>query len=316
MKTDEPHWIKDAVLAGLVLLCCGIIAILYINKGVSPRHNRITARGSYGVGRQSVEVPVFSFLPSRFLSRTAVSILRERNAGVLESVFKVFDPSLRSFLRSVPIVLDPSADTAKAYLKRGYIGVSPDWDNNVLKSRYKEIYEQRGMKPEDPVFTHVFKKDLLIHEFLHILQIRRGVDIHSFYEALTRWYADPQYGIPSPSGMFHAGTLNGRRPLSINRTKYILWHELYNYRRLSDMPGDGSWKNMRYGQRYRRAEKGVEEFAYLGQEILSTGNSFENFEKTGQWSDKDWKLKKMRLLEVSPEIIAFYRGVFNPDLMQ
>ena len=73
---------------------------------------------------------------------------------------------------------------------------------------------------------------------------------------------------------------------------------------------------MRYGERYRLAKKGVEEFAYIGQEILSSGSSSGNYIKTGQWSDKDWKDKKMRLLEVSPEVIAVFRGVFNPALTQ
>jgi len=41
-----------------------------------------------------------------------------------------------------------------------------------------------------------------------------------------------------------------------------------------------------------------------------------NYIKTGQWCDMDWKNKKMRLLEVSPEIIAVFKGVFNPALTQ
>ena len=174
------------------------------------------------------------------------------------------------------------------------------------------------MKPEDPVFVYRFKTDLLIHEFLHILQVHQGIDGRSCYEAVARWYIDPRYGIPSPSGMVYADTTKDRRPdtLAINRMKYIVWHELYNYRRLSDVPQDESWKNMQYGERYRSAEKGVEEFAYIGQEILSSGSSSENYIKTGQWSDKDWKNKKMRLLEVSPEVIAVFRGVFNPELTQ
>ena len=88
----------------------------------------------------------------------------------------MFDPALEPFLASVPIVTDPSADTAKAYPAKGYIGVSPDWDNTVRQSKYRAIYEQRGMKPEDPVFIHRFKTDLLIHEFLHILQAHQRIE--------------------------------------------------------------------------------------------------------------------------------------------
>jgi hypothetical protein len=319
MRTGEPHGMRNAVLVALFLLAGGTLATIYMKESVSRDQNRVIAGpGSYGVNRQVVETPVFSSLPARFLNREAVSISRERNASVLKSVFEVFDPSLRSFLTSVPIVVDSSADTAKAYPAKGYIGVSPDWDNTVLQSPHRAIYEQRGMKPEDPVFIHRFKTDLLIHEFLHILQVHRGIDSRLCYEAVARWYVDPLYGIPSPSGMAYANTTKDRRPdaLAINRMKYIVWHELYNYRKLSDVPRDESWKNMHYGERYRLAEKGVEEFAYIGQEILSSGSSSENYIKTGQWCDKDWENKKMRLLEVSPEVIAVFRGVFNPELTE
>jgi hypothetical protein len=276
----------------------------------------IAGPGSYEISRRIAETPIFSFLPRWVLNRAAVPISRERNAGVLKSALEVFNPSLRSFLTSVPIILDSSANTAKAYPAKGYIGVSPDWDNSVLQSQYRAIYEQRGMKPEDPVFMQRFKTDLLIHEFLHILQVHQGIDSRSCYEAVARWYRDPRYGIPSSNGIAQTDTTKDRRPhtLAINRMKYFVWHELYNYRRLSDVPQDESWKNMQYGERYRSAKKGVEEFAYIGQEILASGSSSENYIKTGQWSDMDWKSKKLRLLEVSPEVIAIYRGVFNPEL--
>ena len=312
MRTSKPHGMRNAVLVALFLLGCGILVNRYMKNRV------IAGLGSYGVSRRIVETPVFSFLPRWFLNKGAVSISRERNASVLKNVFEVFDPSLRSFLTSVPIILDSSANTAKAYPAKGYIGVSPDWDNTVLQSEYRAIYEQRGMKPGDPVFMHRFKTDLLIHEFLHILQVHQGIDSRLCYEAVARWYIDPRYGIPSPNGVVSADTTKDGRPdtLAINRMKYIVWHQLYNYRRLSEVPEDVSWKNMKYGERYRFANKGVEEFAYIGEEILSSGSASENYLKTGQWCDKDWKNKKMRLLEVSPEVIALFRGVFNPELTQ
>jgi hypothetical protein len=277
----EPHGMRNALLVALFLLGGGTLANMYMNREV-------------------------------------VSISREHNAIVLKSVFQVFEPSLRSFLKSVPIVLDSSADTAKAYPKKGYIGVSPDWDKTVLQSKYRAIYEQRGMKPDDSVFINRFKTDLLIHEFLHILQVRKGIDGRSFYEAVARWYIDPRYGIPSPSGMVYDDTAKDKRhgSLAFNRMKYIVWHELYNYRRLSDVPQDESWKNTQYGERYELSKKGVEEFAYIGQEILSSGSSSESYIKTGRWSNKDWNNKKMRLLEVSPEVLVAFRGVFNPELTQ
>ncbi len=311
MRTGKHRRMRNAILLVLLLLVSGIIVSLYMNENQS-RKNRVVA-GSYGIRQRIVEI-----LPAWFLQREAAPISREQNAGVLKSVFEVFDPSLRPFLTSVPIVLDPSADTAKAYPAKGCIGVSPDWDNTVLQSPYRAIYEQRGMKPDDPVFLPPFKTDLLIHEFLHMLQVRQGIDGRLCYEAVARWYTDPRYGIPSPSGTVRAGTTQGGRPdtLAINRMKYIVWHELYNYRGLSDVPQDESWKNMQYQERYRSAEKGVEEFAYIGQEILADGSSSENYMKTGQWCDQDWTSKKMRLLELSPEVIAVFKGVFNPKLTQ
>jgi hypothetical protein len=310
MRTTKSHGMRNAVMVALFLIVCGTLASMYMK-------NRVVAGfGSYGVSRRIVETPIFSFLPRWFLDRAAVSISRERNASVLKSVFEVFDPSLRSFLTSVPIILDSSANTAKAYQAKGYIGVSPDWDNTVIQSQYRAIYEQRGMKPEEPVFMYRFKTDLLIHEFLHILQVHQGIDSRSCYDVVARWYMDTRYGMPSPTGIVNADTTKDRRPdtLAKNRIKYIVWHQLYNYQRLGDVPQDESWKNMQYGERYRSAEKGVEEFAYIGEEILSTGSSSENYIKTGQWCDKDWKNKKIRLLEVSPEVIALFRGVFNPEL--
>lgn len=73
---------------------------------------------------------------------------------------------------------------------------------------------------------------------------------------------------------------------------------------------------MQYVERYQSAKRGVEEFAYIGEEILASGSASVNYIQTGQWRDKDWKEKKMRLLEVSPEVIALFRGVFNPEVLQ
>jgi len=319
MWTSKPHGMKRVFFVTLILLSIWILVHMYITGRASRDQDRFVAgSGSCVVSQRLVKIPVFAFFPTRFLNREVMSISRELNASVLKSVFEVFNPSLRSFLTSVPIVLDPSADTAKAYRTKGYIGVSPDWDNTALQSQYRTIYEQRGMKQGDPVFMDRFKTDLLIHEFLHILQVHQGIDGPLFYETVARWYIDPRYGIPSPSGMIHTDVRKDRRPhiLATNRMKYIVWYQLYNYRRLSDVPPDESWKNMQYGERYRSAEKGVEEFAYIGEEILSSGSSSENYLKTGQWSDKDWESKKRRMSEISPEVMAVFKDVFNPLLAQ
>ena len=317
MGTRKAYGIRNAVLVALFLLVGGTLANSYRNESASRDQNRVVdGAGSYAVRQQIVKIPVFSSLPTWFLNREAVSISRERNATVLKSVFEVFSPSLKSFLTSVPIVFDSSADTAKAYPTKGYIGVGPDWDNTVRQSKHRRIYEQRGMNLDDPVFMHRFKTDLLIHEFLHILQVHQGIDIRLCYEAVAQWYIDLRYGLPSPNAAVYASMTGDKRPdyLAINRIKYILWHDLYNYQRLSDVPQDESWKNMQYWERYRWAEKGVEEFAYIGQEILSSGSSTESYIKTGQWSDKDWQHKNARLFEISPEVMAVFGGVFNPKI--
>ena len=253
----------------------------------------------------------------RLAHQQPVSISQELNAEVLKTVFEVFDPSLQPFLSSLPIVVDATADTAKAYPAKGYIGVSPDWDNTVRQSRFRVTYEQRGMRPDDPVFMHRFKTDLLIHEFLHILQVHRGIDAHRIHDVVTGWYLDPRFGKPSPDGMNRAETRTGRQPEAIagNRTKYVLWQALYNSSMLSDVPSDESWKRMQYSERYRSAEKGVEEFAYIGQEILAAGSSSASYVKSGQWSDSDWQDKRQRLAELAPEVVALFHGVCNPALM-
>jgi hypothetical protein len=318
MKTSKYHGMRYAVVVALLLFSTGILASTYMNTSELREMNRaIYGFGSYDITQRIVVIPVSSYLPVWLLHREAPSISRGRNARILKSVFEVFDPLQRPYLTSVPIVLDPSAVTAKAYPNKGYIGVSPDWDNTVVQSRYRAVYEKRGMKPDEAVFMPRFKTDLLIHEFLHMLQVRQKIDSRLFYEAIARWYLDPRYGIPYPIGNIYLDSLQERRTdaTTINRMKYILWHELYNFRNLSNVPPrDESWKIMQYAQRYRSAEKGVEEFAYTGQEILASGSSSDNYMKTFQWCDKDWQSKKKRLSEVSPEVIAFFDGVFNPEL--
>lgn len=311
MRTIKYYGMRNAFLVVLLLLGFGTVANMYLKNSVIARLR------TYGISWRIAETPIFTFLPRWFLNRAALPISQQRNASALESALAVFDPSLRPFLSSVPIILDSSAKTATAYSAKGYIGVNPDWDNTVLQSPFREIYEQRGMKPEDPVFVHRFKATLLIHEFLHILKVHQGIENRSLYQAVARWYVDPKYGIPSPNGGVRTDTTKDRRPdaLAYNRIKYVVWYQLYNYQRLRDVPLDGSWKNMHYVERYHSAERGVEEFAYIGEEILASGSASENYIKTGQWRDNDWKQKKMRLLEVSPEVIAFYRGVFNPDVL-
>ena len=312
MKTGIFHALRYAVLAALFLLGSGTLAYVSLNGRNPPVNDQEVGRAG-----SIVEIPLSPYLPPWFFPSKAVSISRESNAGVLQNAYEVFDPSLRSFLMQVPIVYDPSATTARAYQTRGYIGVSPDWDHTVIQAKYRTTYEQRGMKPDDPVFVHRFKTSLLIHEFLHLLQVRQGIASRSCYAAIAQWYADPRYGIPSPDGVVNADTTNGRRPdtLAINRMKYVLWHSLYNDQTLSDVPRDESWKDMHYGSRYRWADKGVEEFAYIGEEILAAGSSSESYIRTGQWSEQDWDMKRMKLLEVSPEIVALFKGVFNPVVM-
>jgi len=319
MKTSKPHWLGSALLLAMFLMASGLFAHKYQYIRMENIQNQENADpGSYWLSSRLVEMPIFSFLPRWCLNRWGVPISREGNSALLKNVLEVFDPSLRPFLTSVPIILDSSASTARAYPAKGYIGVSPDWDNPVMKSKYQATYEQRGMKPEEPVFIHRFKTNLLIHEYLHILQAHQGIDRRSCYEAIKKWYLDPEYGRPNSDGIFRPDTTNASRPVTsaTNRMKYVLWHQLYNYQGLRDVPRDESWQNMHYVERYRRAEPGVEEFAYIGEEILASGSGSANYRKTGQWSDNDWQEKKMRLPELSPAIITLFQGVFTPALTQ
>jgi len=122
MRTGKPHGMRNAVLVALFLLVSGTHANRYMNESDSRGKNRVIAgTGSYGISRWIVEAPVFSFLPRWFLNRAAVPIAREWNLSVLKSVLEVFDPSLRSFLTSVPIILDSTANTAKAYRAKDYM---------------------------------------------------------------------------------------------------------------------------------------------------------------------------------------------------
>ncbi len=281
------------------------------------RHRVIVARDVCRALLPLARTPIRQLLGARSPPSGATPISREHNANVLNSVFEVFDPSLRPYLASVPIVFDATADTAKAYAARGYIGVSPDWDSTVLNSRYRAIYEQRGMTLANAVFANPFKTSLLIHEFLHLLQVRQGIDSGSCFAAVSRWYLDPHYGAPSPNRLGDGDKLknsvsHGR---ATNRIKYILWHNLYNQRRLLDLPQDERWQDMRYWERYRYATQGVEEFAYIGEEILASGSASANYVETGRWSVADWKDKEMAMAELSPEVIALFSGVFNPELL-
>lgn len=309
MRTRNPHRRRYATLAVLLLLGLGIVAGgRFIGPG--------SGSGPSWPPYRLVETPIFSVLPRWALDRWATPITREDNVKVITNVLALFDPALRPLLSSAPIILDSAATTARAYPAKGYIGVSPDWDKTVQQSRYRAIYTARGMRPEEPVFADRFKTNLLIHEYLHLLQFHLGIDRRASYEAISRWYLDPRYGLPDPDGVVRGTPGQARSPvgLATNRLKYVLWHQLYNHQRLPKVPGDGSWRNLRYGARYRWAKRGVEEFAYLGEEILATGSDSENFITTGQWSADAWRDKEMRLLELAPEIVALYRGVFTPAL--
>lgn len=82
-------------------------------------------------------------------------------------------------------------------------------------------------------FTESFRRNLLIHEFLHILEAEKGVDIKQFSNEVYAWYEDITWGEPTPAG---------------NYVKYILFWNVYG--------GNGFPIPPEY--------KKQEEFAYIG----------------------------------------------------
>lgn len=142
---------------------------------------------------------------------------------VEEDILAFFDNQVKARLSSIPIQEHPAIDTVLVQTIR-WVDSAEDvtiW----VSTRWAE-------------FSDEFKRDLLVHECLHILEAESGIDIGQFYLDVQRWYNDPTSGLPGP--------LSGE-----NYVKYVLWHWLYSGK-----------------SRYEDSERGIEEFAYIGTQLV------------------------------------------------
>jgi len=234
--------------------------------------------------------------PRHYIPTEKVSA--EGNKEVLERVWEMFDPRLHKYLRSIPIMKRRGTRTAVAHTRKylvsdedfPHIGVSPDWDNKAVDSKYWAKYFSQpryGKKPDDPVFSDRFKVRLLAHEYLHMIEDHLGFDVASFFKLVASWYPNESSGVPKPKGG--------------NRQKLVLWWNVYGQRGRPEEPDNTEWRNMEYTGQYGSSTPGVEEFAYIGSEIIT--------------AEEDWR-KKNRLLEITDELVRSYEGILSPTILE
>lgn len=224
------------------------------------------------------------------------------NASILEEVLNKFDSEIRDDLRTTPIYECSCIDTASAHIGNPlnpfdfdpYITVSNYWDSFQieLENQYNSENNIKGPELDDPIFNYEFKSELIAHELLHIAQDKYNIDVLNFYGKIREWYLNPETGIPSANGIYQ-GNFNGT-----NRMKLILWWNLYGKK--GNPENDDLWKDMNYPARYINSANGVEEFAYIGANVID--------------SDEEWRMRD-RLLELNSEIIEFYRGVIKNEIL-
>lgn len=243
----------------------------------------------------AVAVPACGAAPFALFDRqTAVSL--ETSDPSLESVYDGFDPALRAYLRSVPIVTSSRAQTSYSVYRgdgAAFIALSPDFFKTAAESRYwRSTYSKPpyNLQPDEPAFGEEFRRQLLVHELVHIAQAHLKRDAAAFFADVAEWYRDETAGRPAPGG---TGT-------AVNRTKYILWWNVYGQAGVPDDPSDRAWQRMDYCQRYRGLPPGVEEYAYIGDTILCPA---------------DARISQARLDEISDAIAEAYRGVISPEVL-
>jgi hypothetical protein len=246
---------------------------------------------------------------SSSLAEIGTQIDYKENRHVLAKIYTLFEDNIVDKLEKIPIIKILDARTALAHTSRffeseddfHYIGVSRDWDNAAKESRFwQRHYSKPGynMGPNDPCFSDDFKLDLLIHEFLHLIQDTHIQDMELFYKEVKKWYKDESKGIPSPSGIY-AGKNDGT-----SRLKYTLWWNLYREPDDPEEPKNDNWKNMSYNDGYKNSQKGQEEFAYIGACLLQHALNFKGIDR-----------EKDILLELPESIIKFYRGIIKKEFL-
>ena len=144
--------------------------------------------------------------------------------AIADGILPYFDDAVWERLQSIPVRSERTVATALAqtvrWTEEPTLWVSTEWDT----------------------FSSEFRRDLLVHEYLHILQAESGLDLGRFYQQVQEWYHNRAYGASVPSG---------------NYIKYILSFELYGGK-----------------DKYPDSEIGEEAFAYIGTQI-ARGRGFE-----------------------------------------
>lgn len=166
---------------------------------------------------------------------------RAANQEIINEALAKFDPAIREYLVSIPIV-EGAVRTAVSQPKVPRIILSKDWDKTYRESVWWESHFQYwNVNKDDPVFSKDFKLQLFVHEYLHHAPVKTKLDLQGFCSEVHAWYEDPAWG---------SAAVNG------NYVKFILFWYVYG----------GNGLINKYG-----CPSSTEEFAHIGW-YIATGN--------------------------------------------
>lgn len=225
------------LLKGITISVLAVAVLAVLSVGVILHSNQITAikNGYYLLGWETaIELQAGPAGVEGLYSHLMAQPLRGREgegytAPIIE-VYDYFTPEWAERLAYVPIYKIWEVSTAMCYNARyvekedAFVCVSVYWDDPAA-------------------FSERFKRHLLVHEYLHIIEAEIPVDLVAFYNDVQKWYQDTGWGEATPGD---------------NYTKYYLSHWLYASE--SDY--------------YHDALPGVEEFAMIGT-LLVRGHASE-----------------------------------------
>jgi hypothetical protein len=151
------------------------------------------------------------FLPAYIPS----GIIAHEKIAPVQSVITEFSPDLQTALENIPI---KTGNTVSAMART--VQFVPLKDVDII------------VNPAFESYSASFQKELLTHEYLHIVQAEdSAIDIQAFHQAVQLWFNNFSSGLPVPAG---------------NYTKYYLYFELYS------------------APRYSISDYPIEEYAYIG----------------------------------------------------
>jgi hypothetical protein len=221
---------------------------------------------------------------------------------IKEPLYAFFDPSLRPYLRSITIVTSTRAQTGYTLTKtsnhESLIVLNPDFFCAARESiHWTDCYSKPpyNMKPEQPVFDDNFLLQVIAHEMFHVIQAHINTDTEGFSREVELWYRDESSGRPTPGGNDAVGTIRS------NYTKLVLWWNLYGQPGSPQIETDSEWKKTEYCMRYRHAQQGLEEFAYVGETFLVP---------------TDTASRRNRLSDISDQMYRYYAGVIAPSILE